>query len=67
VLFISSKLIIGNPISNLLSEMANCGVRELNLILASDDRVAMDVESIKVVANFECSKLADDPWSYSQI
>jgi hypothetical protein len=47
--------------------MANCGVRELNLILASDDRVAMDVESIKVVANFECSKLADDPWSSSQI
>jgi hypothetical protein len=58
-------LIIGNPISNLLSEMANCEVRELNLILASDDRVAIDVESIKVIAGFECSKLAADPWIYT--
>lgn len=45
----------------------NGEVREPNLILASGDRVAMDVESIKVIAGFEGSKLADDPWSYTQI
>lgn len=42
-------------------------VREPNLILASGDRVAMDVEAIKVVGSFEGSKLKDDPWSYTQI
>jgi uncharacterized protein (DUF362 family) len=42
-------------------------VREPNLILASGDRVALDVESIKVIGSFEGSKLASDPWSYTQI
>jgi uncharacterized protein (DUF362 family) len=42
-------------------------VRDANVILASGDRVAMDVESIKVIASFEGSKLRDDPWSYTQI
>ena len=42
-------------------------VREPNLILASGDRVAMDVESIKVIEGFEGSKLKDNPWSYTQI
>jgi uncharacterized protein (DUF362 family) len=42
-------------------------VREPKLILASGDRVAMDVESIKVIGSFEGSKLKDDPWSYTQI
>ena len=42
-------------------------VREPNLVLASGDRVAMDVESIKIIAGFEGSKLRDDPWSYTQI
>jgi hypothetical protein len=27
----------------------------------------MDVESIKVIASFEGSKLKNDPWSYTQI
>ena len=45
----------------------NGEVREPNLILASGDRVAMDIESIKVIAGFEGSKLAVDPWSYTQI
>jgi uncharacterized protein (DUF362 family) len=45
----------------------NGEVREPNLILASGDRVAMDVKSIKVIAGFKGSKLADDPWSYAQI
>jgi uncharacterized protein (DUF362 family) len=42
-------------------------VREPKLILASGDRVAMDVESIKVIGSFESSKLKDNPWSYAQI
>jgi uncharacterized protein (DUF362 family) len=42
-------------------------VREPNVILASGDRIAMDVESIKVIGSFEGAKLKDDPWSYTQI
>jgi uncharacterized protein (DUF362 family) len=42
-------------------------VREPNVILASGDRVAMDVESIKIIGSFEGSKLKDEPWSYTQI
>jgi uncharacterized protein (DUF362 family) len=42
-------------------------VRNPNVILASGDCVAMDVESIKVIASFEGSKLKNDPWSYTQI
>ena len=42
-------------------------VREPNVILASGDRVALDVEAIKIIAGFEGSKLKDNPWSYTQI
>jgi uncharacterized protein (DUF362 family) len=42
-------------------------VREPNLVMSSGDRVAMDVEAIKVIASFEGSKLKEDPWSYRQI
>lgn len=42
-------------------------VQKPNVVLASGDRVAMDVESIKVIASFEESKLEEDPWSYTQI
>jgi uncharacterized protein (DUF362 family) len=42
-------------------------VREPNLILASADRIAMDVESIKTIESFDGAKLKDDPWSYTQI
>ncbi len=42
-------------------------VREPNLILASGDRVAMDVESIKIIEQYEGSKLKDNPWNYPQI
>jgi uncharacterized protein (DUF362 family) len=42
-------------------------VRNPNIILASGDRVAMDVESIKIIESFEGSKLKDNPWSYAQI
>jgi len=52
-------LITGGPFSG--------EVREPNVILASGDRIAMDVESIKIIESFEGSKLKDDPWSYTQI
>jgi len=42
-------------------------VRKPNLVLASGDRVAMDVEAIKVIEGFEGSSLRGDPWSYTQI
>ena len=42
-------------------------VREPNVILASGDRTALDVESIKIIGSFEGSKLKNDPWSYTQI
>jgi uncharacterized protein (DUF362 family) len=42
-------------------------VRKPNLVLVSGDRVAMDVEAIKVIEGFEGSSLKDDPWSYTQI
>lgn len=45
----------------------NGEVRKPNLVMASGDRVAMDVEAIKVIAGFKGSTLTDDPWSYTQI
>ena len=42
-------------------------VRKPNLVLASGDRIAMDVEAIKVIAGFEGSVLKHDPWGYTQI
>jgi uncharacterized protein (DUF362 family) len=42
-------------------------VREPNVILTSGDRIAMDVEAIKIIESFKGSKLKDDPWSYTQI
>ena len=42
-------------------------VRNPNFVLASGDRVAMDVESIKIISSFEGSELTKDPWSYTQI
>lgn len=42
--------------------------REPNLILASDDRVAIDVEGIKVIQSFKGNSLKDiNPWELSQI
>jgi len=42
-------------------------VRTPNLVIASGDRVAIDVEGIKVLESFEGADLKDDPWSYDQI
>ena len=42
-------------------------VREPNVIFASGDRIAMDVEALKVMASYEGARLKDEPWSYPQI
>ncbi len=42
-------------------------VRKPDLVLASGDRVAMDVESVKIIEGYKDSKLKDDPWGYPQI
>lgn len=45
-----------------------CGERRNpNLVLASGDRVALDVEAIKTIQSFAGNNLLDDPWSYTQI
>jgi len=45
----------------------NGETREPNVIVASGDRVAMDVEAIKIIESFDGAILKDDPWSYTQI
>ncbi len=42
-------------------------VREPGVILASGDRVALDVEAIKVIKGYEGNSLVDGPWGYTQI
>lgn len=38
-----------------------------NLILASNDRVAIDVEGIKIIQQYPDNSLENDPWEYVQI
>jgi len=42
-------------------------LRNPNVVLASGDRIAMDVEALKVIESFKGASLTDDPWSYTQI
>lgn len=45
-----------------------CGeLREPNVVLASGDRVAIDVEALKIIEGYEGASLKEDPWSYTQI
>jgi uncharacterized protein (DUF362 family) len=45
-----------------------CGeLRNPNVVLASGDRIATDVEAINVIKSFEGSNLEADPWNYTQI
>jgi uncharacterized protein (DUF362 family) len=45
----------------------NGDVREPGLILASGDRIAIDVEGIKIIKSFEGNNLKREPWDYAQI
>ena len=42
-------------------------VAEPNLILASNDRIALDVEGIKIIQSFPRNNLRRKPWEYTQI
>jgi len=43
-------------------------IREPNLILASDDRIAIDVEGMKIIQSFKGNSLKDiNPWELPQI
>jgi len=45
-----------------------CGeLKEPNLVLASGDRVALDVEAIKTIQSFGGNSLENPAWSYKQI
>ena len=45
-----------------------CGeLREPNVVMCSGDRIAIDVEAIKLISSFEGSSLNADPWSYTQM
>ena len=42
-------------------------LRSPGVLLASGDRIALDVEALKIIEGFEGASLKDDPWSYTQI
>ena len=42
-------------------------VADPDLILASNNRVALDIEGIKIIKEFEANSLARVPWEYTQI
>ena len=42
-------------------------LRKPGVMLASGNRIAMDVEALKIIESFEGTSLKDDPWSYPQI
>lgn len=42
-------------------------LRSPGVVLASGDRIAMDVEALKIIESFDGASLKDDPWSYTQI
>jgi len=42
-------------------------VKEPGLILASGDRIAIDVEGIKIIKSFKGNSLDKEPWDYAQI
>ena len=45
-----------------------CGdLREPNLLLASGDRIALDVEAIKTMKDYEGNSLLENPWDFTQI
>ncbi len=45
-----------------------CGeLRNPNIVMASGDRIALDVEAVKVIASYEGTSLTQDPWHYTQV
>jgi uncharacterized protein (DUF362 family) len=46
---------------------ANGELREPNVVLASGDRIAIDVEALKIIQSYEGASLNQNPWNYAQI
>jgi len=42
-------------------------LRSPGVVMASGDRIGMDVEALKTIESFDGASLKDDPWSYAQI
>lgn len=42
-------------------------LRTPNVVLASGDRIAIDVEALKIIESFEETSLKANPWNYAQI
>ena len=42
-------------------------LRSPGVVMASGDRIGMDVEALKTIESFDGASLKDDPWSYTQI
>jgi uncharacterized protein (DUF362 family) len=67
-LIVHPNLIIMDGRRCFISGGPACGeLRNPNLIFASGDRVALDVEAIKSIKSYEGTSLLEDPWSYTQI
>jgi len=67
-LVVHPSLIIMDGRSCFISGGPACGeLRNPNVVLASGDRIAIDVEALKLIESFEGASLTADPWSYTQI
>ncbi len=67
-LVVHPSLIIMDGRKGFINGGPACGeLRNPNVILASGDRIAIDVEALKIIESFEDSSLTDNPWSYTQI
>jgi len=67
-LVVHPNLIIMDGRSCFISGGPACGeLRNPNVVLASGDRIAIDVEALKLIESFEGASLTADPWSYTQI
>ncbi|MGQ9506983.1 MAG: DUF362 domain-containing protein [Candidatus Bathycorpusculaceae bacterium] len=42
-------------------------IREPGVVLASGDRIAIDVEALKIIQSYKGASLTQNPWSYTQI
>lgn len=67
-LIVHPNLIIMDGRKCFISGGPACGeLRNPNLILASGDRVALDVEAIKIIKSYRGTSLLEGAWSYTQI
>jgi uncharacterized protein (DUF362 family) len=67
-LIVHPSLIIMDGRKCFISGGPACGeLRNPKVVMASGDRIAMDIEAVKMIGSFEGSSLDADPWSYTQI